>query len=99
MRSIFPSAAVMQRKSALVSGLRAQGFGIGSFESGQPAATDLFLVAEGVVDHPAANSEPFGALMSEFLRGNITTDDLVTELQRHTDEIRNNPDIELYTVE
>lgn len=43
--------------------------------------------------------EPFGALMSEFLRGNITTDDLVTELQRHTDEIRNNPDIELYTVE
>ena len=47
MRSIFPSAAVMQRKYALVSGLRAQGFGIGSFESGQPAATDLFLVAEG----------------------------------------------------
>lgn len=47
MRSIFPSAAVMQRKYALVSGLRAQGFGVGSFESGQPGPIDLFLVAEG----------------------------------------------------
>ena len=47
MRSIFPSAAVMQRKYALVSGLRAQGFGVGSFETSQPGPADLFLVAEG----------------------------------------------------
>jgi len=47
MRSIFPSAAVMQRKYALVSGLRAQGFGIGSTETGQPGPADLFLIAEG----------------------------------------------------
>ena len=47
MRSIFPSAAVSQRKYALVSGLRAQGFGVGSFESGQPGPADLFLIAEG----------------------------------------------------
>jgi len=47
MRSIFPSAAVSQRKFALISGLRAQGFGVGSFETGQPGAADLFLIAEG----------------------------------------------------
>ena len=47
MRSIFPSAAVSQRKYALVSGLRAQGFGVGSFETGQPGPGDLFLIAEG----------------------------------------------------
>jgi two-component system response regulator FlrC len=47
MRSIFPSAAVVQRKYALVSGLRAQGFGVGSFETSQPGPADLFLVAEG----------------------------------------------------
>ena len=60
MRSIFPSAAVMQRKYALVSGLRAQGFGIGSFESGQPAATDLFLVAEGVAPPAPARTVIIG---------------------------------------
>ncbi|MCU6455062.1 sigma 54-interacting transcriptional regulator [Sphingomonas sp. A2-49] len=47
MRSIFPSAAVVQRKYALVSGLRAQGFGVGAFDTGQPGPADLFLVAEG----------------------------------------------------
>ncbi len=47
MRSIFPSAAVAARKYALVSSLRAQGFAIGSFETGQPGAADLMLVAEG----------------------------------------------------
>ncbi|WP_267395489.1 MULTISPECIES: sigma 54-interacting transcriptional regulator [unclassified Sphingomonas] len=47
MRSIFPSAAVTSRKYALLSSLRAQGFGIGSFESVQPGPADLFLIAEG----------------------------------------------------
>ena len=47
MRSIFPSAAVTSRKYALVSSLRAQGFGVGSFETAQPGANDLFLVADG----------------------------------------------------
>jgi two-component system response regulator FlrC len=47
MRSIFPSAAISARRYALVSSLRAQGFGVGSFETGQPAPGDLFLLAEG----------------------------------------------------
>ena len=47
MRSIFPSAAVTSRRYALISSLRAQGFGVGSFETNQPKSGDLFLVAEG----------------------------------------------------
>ncbi|WP_419807836.1 sigma-54 interaction domain-containing protein [Sphingomonas sp.] len=47
MRTIFPSAAIAARRFALVSGLRAQGFGIGSFKTAQPVAGDLFLVADG----------------------------------------------------
>jgi len=47
MRSIYPSAAVLSRKYTLVSGLRSQGFAIGSLADGKPAAGDLFLVTEG----------------------------------------------------
>jgi two-component system response regulator FlrC len=47
MRSIFPSAAVLRQKYALVSSLRAQGFTIGSFEDGRPGPGDLFIIAEG----------------------------------------------------
>lgn len=47
MVSLFPSAAVLRQKYALVSGLRAQGFVIGSFETGKPTPGDLFLIAEG----------------------------------------------------
>ncbi|HWK36605.1 sigma-54 interaction domain-containing protein [Sphingomonas sp.] len=47
MVSLFPSAAVLRQKYALVSGLRAQGFDIGSFETGRPTPGDLFLIAEG----------------------------------------------------
>ena len=47
MVSLFPSAAVLRQKYALVSGLRAQGFAIGSFETGKPTPGDLFLIAEG----------------------------------------------------
>lgn len=47
MRSIFPSAAVSARRYPLLSALRSAGFGIGSFENGQPAPGDLFLVEGG----------------------------------------------------
>jgi two-component system response regulator FlrC len=47
MRSIFPSAAITTRRFALVSSLRAQGFGVGAFGSSQPGPRDLFLVADG----------------------------------------------------
>ena len=47
MRSIFPSAAITTRRFALVSSLRAQGFGVGAFGSSQPGPGDLFLVADG----------------------------------------------------
>jgi two-component system response regulator FlrC len=47
LRSIFPSAAVTQTRYALLSSLRAQGFGIGSFETGQPFPGDLFMVCAG----------------------------------------------------
>ena len=47
MVSLFPSAAVTRQKYALVSGLRAQGFDIGSFETGRPTPGDLFLIADG----------------------------------------------------
>ncbi|WP_425229111.1 sigma-54 interaction domain-containing protein [Sphingomonas sp.] len=47
MRTIFPSAAILARRYALVSGLRAQGFGIGSLANAAPTAGDLFLVADG----------------------------------------------------
>ena len=54
MRSIFPSAAVLARRFALVSSLRAQGFGVGSVAQMRPGPADLFLVADGeVVTAPA----------------------------------------------
>ena len=54
MRSIFPSAAILARRYALVSSLRAQGFGVGTFGTGQPRPGDLFLVADGeAVTSPA----------------------------------------------
>lgn len=47
MPSIFPSAAVLRQKYALVSALRAQGFTIASFDSDKPGPGDLFVVADG----------------------------------------------------
>jgi len=49
MRSIFPSAAVLRQKYALVSSLRAQGFAVGSYETDRAGPQDIFLVAEGEV--------------------------------------------------
>ena len=60
MRSIFPSAAVTARRYALISSLRAQGFGVGSFETVQPASGDLFLVAEGETPPAAARTVVIG---------------------------------------
>ena len=47
MRSLFPSAAIAQRRYPLLSALRTAGFALGSFERAQPGPGDLFLVAEG----------------------------------------------------
>jgi two-component system response regulator FlrC len=61
MRSIYPSAAVIARKYALVSSLRAQGFGIGVADSGaKPGPADLFMVAEGEVPPAAARTVVIG---------------------------------------
>ena len=50
MRTVYPSAAVLRQKYALVSSLRAQGFANGSGEDGgKPAAGDLFLIMDGEV--------------------------------------------------
>jgi len=49
MPIIYPSAAVLRQKYALVSSLRAQGFEIGSFEDGKARPGALFLIAEGEV--------------------------------------------------
>jgi two-component system response regulator FlrC len=61
MRSIFSSAAVLQRHYPLVSSLRAQGFGLGSYETGQPGAADLFLIAEGEAPPAPARSVIIGS--------------------------------------
>ena len=47
MRSIIPSAAVLRRKFALVSSLRALGFSLGTPNGARPQPGDLFLIAEG----------------------------------------------------
>lgn len=60
MRTIYPSAAVLRQKYALVSSLRSQGFVIGSFEDGKPAPGDLFLVAEGETPPAAARTVVLG---------------------------------------
>ena len=46
MRSIYPSAAVLRQKYALISSLRSQGFAIGTDDS-KPQPGDLFVIAEG----------------------------------------------------
>ncbi|MBX9860300.1 MAG: sigma-54 dependent transcriptional regulator [Sphingomonas sp.] len=60
MRSIFPSAAVLRQKYALISALRAQGLALGSFEATKPAPRDLFLVAEGEVPPAPARTVILG---------------------------------------
>jgi len=61
MRSIFPSAAVLRQKYALISGLRAQGLTLGSFEETKPASRDLFLIAEGEVPPAPARTVILGS--------------------------------------
>jgi two-component system response regulator FlrC len=45
MRSIYPSAAIVRQKYALVSSLKAQGLSV--TDGARPAASDTFLVTEG----------------------------------------------------
>lgn len=73
MRSIFPSAAVLRQKFALISALRAQGFAIGSCENARPQPGDLFLVAEGETPPIAARTLVLGtgpAAVTPFRDGN-----------------------------
>ncbi|EZP50944.1 MULTISPECIES: sigma-54 interaction domain-containing protein [unclassified Sphingomonas] len=67
MRSIFPSAAVLQRHYPLVSSLRAQGFGLGSFETAQPGPGDLFLIAEGEAPPAPARTVIIGGEQRQVL--------------------------------
>ncbi|MBA14799.1 MAG: sigma-54-dependent Fis family transcriptional regulator [Sphingomonas sp.] len=65
MGSIFPSAAVLRQKYALVSALRAQGFTVKSFEADKPSAGDLFLVVEGETPPIAARTLIVGSDCNE----------------------------------
>jgi two-component system response regulator FlrC len=56
MRSLFPSAAIIQRRYPLLSALRTAGFALGTFEQAQPGPGDLFLVAEGETPPIAART-------------------------------------------
>jgi two-component system response regulator FlrC len=56
MRSIYPSAAVLRQRYALVSSLRAQGFAIGSLDEGKPQPGDVFLIADGEVPSAPART-------------------------------------------
>ncbi|MBY8829059.1 sigma-54 interaction domain-containing protein [Hephaestia mangrovi] len=60
MPVIYPSAAVLRQKYALISSLRSQGFAIGSFEDDKPQAGDMFLVAEGETPPAAARTIVIG---------------------------------------
>ncbi|MDO7841489.1 sigma-54 interaction domain-containing protein [Sphingomonas immobilis] len=59
MRSIVPSAAVLQQKFTLVSSLRAQGFQIAN-ASGKLQPGDIYLVAEGEVPPAPARTVILG---------------------------------------
>ena len=65
MRSIFPSAAVTSRKYALVSGLRAQGFGIERQDQSRPWG-GFFVIDEGQAQQFADTY--FGGLAVDGLR-------------------------------
>ncbi len=60
MRSIYPSAAVLRQRYALLSSLRAQGFAIGSVDGGKPQPGDMFLIAEGEVPQSPARTVIIG---------------------------------------
>ncbi len=60
MRSIYPSAAILRQRYALVSSLRAQGFAIASAEDARPQPGDLFLIAEGELPQAPARTVILG---------------------------------------
>jgi two-component system response regulator FlrC len=55
MRSIFPSAAVIRQKYALVSSLKAQGLSVAD-DKARPGASDTFLVMDGETPPIAART-------------------------------------------
>jgi|UniRef100_UPI0035CB461D two-component system response regulator FlrC len=61
MRSIVPSAAILRQHFALVSTLRAQGFGIGAFDGAKVVRDVLYLVAEGETPPAAARTVVLGS--------------------------------------
>jgi two-component system response regulator FlrC len=66
MRSIFPSTAIAARKVALLSQLRAQGFGIAAMGD-RPAPGDLFLVAEGETPPAPARTVVIGEGLDRYV--------------------------------
>lgn len=60
MRSIYPSAAILRQRYALVSSLRTQGFTIGSVEDARPQPGALFLIAEGELPQSPARTVILG---------------------------------------
>ena len=72
MRSIFPSAAVVRQKYALISSLRAQGLNVAS-EDARPKASDTFLVMEGETAPIAARTLMVSGEGRGFQLGSDTT--------------------------
>ncbi|WP_375396750.1 sigma-54 interaction domain-containing protein [uncultured Sphingomonas sp.] len=60
MRSIYPSAAVLRQKYALISSLRAQGLGVASADERRPQGDDVFLVMDGETPPIAARTLVLG---------------------------------------
>ncbi|MBA3837463.1 MAG: sigma-54-dependent Fis family transcriptional regulator, partial [Zymomonas sp.] len=60
MRSIFPSAAILRQKYALVSSLRALGLPVASIDDAKPAPGDVFLIADGEVPPAPARTVVVG---------------------------------------
>ncbi|MDB5677891.1 sigma 54-interacting transcriptional regulator [Sphingomonas bacterium] len=55
MRSIFPSAAIVRQKYAMVSSLKAQGLSVAA-DGARPGASDIFLVMDGETPPIAART-------------------------------------------
>lgn len=68
MRSIYPSAALVRQKYALVSSLKAQGLSVAD-DGARPTATDSFLVMDGENPPIAARTLVIGDEGRGFTRG------------------------------
>ena len=68
MRSIYPSAALVRQKYALVSSLKAQGLSVAE-DGARPTATDTFLVMDGETAPIAARTLAIADEGRGFTRG------------------------------